>query len=75
VTTVTARAGSSNEWLDPGQRVAIAIGRETGQPTDWQVALLSKGRIEVLTASFTVGALPKYGCFVSGKAQVAERRR
>jgi hypothetical protein len=75
VTTETARAGWSNGWLDPGQRVAVAISPQTRPRTDWQVALLSKGRIEVLTASFTVSPLAKFGCFVTGKAEVASRRR
>jgi hypothetical protein len=75
VTTETAQVGSSNGWLDPGQRVAIAIGREAGPRVDWQVGLLSKGRIEVLTASFAVGRLGNFGCFLTGKAEDAKRRR
>jgi hypothetical protein len=47
-----------------------------GPRVEWQVALLSEGHIDVATASFTAGRLSgSFGCFVSGNATVAERRR
>ena len=67
---------SSNGRVDPGQRIAVAIGRLTGSRVEWQVTLLSAGRIKVATAAFTVGPLAgAHGCLVSGKAEVAERQR
>jgi hypothetical protein len=67
--TVDSRAA---EFRDPGERVRVDIGRRS----EWQVARLSKGRIEVATATFTTGALSgRHGCFVSAKADVAQRRR
>jgi hypothetical protein len=67
---------SSNGRLDPGQRMAVAIGRRIGPRVDWQVALLSEGSVEGATASFTTGKLSgRSGCFATGKAQVTERRR
>jgi hypothetical protein len=56
--------------------MAVAVGRTSGPRVDWQVALLSKGAVEVATASFTAAKLSgSFGCFVTGKPQVTERRR
>lgn len=66
---------SSNSHLKPGQRVAVAIGREIGPRSEWQIALFSAGGIKVATGSFAVARLTgSKGCFVSGKAEVAERQ-
>jgi hypothetical protein len=74
--TTENRGLSSNGRLDPGQRMAVTIGRSTGPRVDWQVAVLSEGTVEVATASFTTGKLSeRFGCFVTGKAQVSKRRR
>ena len=75
VTTETPGGTGSNTWADPGERVAAPIGARTGPRVDWQVGLLSEGRIEVLTASFTVARMPEFGCFVTGKAHTAKRPR
>jgi RNA polymerase sigma factor (sigma-70 family) len=54
--------------------MAVAVGRTSGPRVDWQVALLSKGAVEVAAASFTAAELSgSFGCFVTGKAQVVYR--
>jgi len=74
--TTDNRGISSNGRLNPGQRIAVAIGPRVGPRVDWQVALLSEGTVEVATASFTTGKLSgSFGCFVTGKAQATQRRR
>ncbi len=76
--TTEGGAASSNGWLDPGQSMAVGLGREIGPRVEWQVAVLSKGRIEVASAAFTVGTLPGSsgrGCLVSAKAEVTKRPR
>jgi hypothetical protein len=73
VTTRTARGESPTAWVDPGDRASAAIDRDRAPRADWQVALLSKGRQQVLRASFTVARLPKFGCFVTGIADGARR--
>jgi hypothetical protein len=74
--TTENRGFSSNGHVNPGQRMAVAIGRPLGPRAEWQVALLSAGRIKVATATFTVGRVAgSHGCLLSGKAEVAERQR
>ena len=75
VSAVPTRGSPLNGWLDPGERLMATVGRRAGPRVDWQVGLLSEGRIAVLTGSFAVGGFPKFGCFVTGKAQVANRAR
>jgi hypothetical protein len=76
VTTATPRGTGSNTWADPGERVTVAIGPRSGPRSDWQLGLLSEGRIGVVTASFTVARLAKtFGCFVTATAHSAKRRR
>jgi hypothetical protein len=76
VTAGTARDPGSNRWVDPGDRVAVPIGPSTAPRADWQVGLIRKGRIAVVTASFTVGRLgDDFGCFVTGTAHTSSRRR
>ncbi len=76
VTTEGPRESTSNRWLDPGQHTSVAIGPDTGPRTDWQVALLSKGTVEVATGSFTVARLNSPSlCFVTGKANLTTSRR
>jgi hypothetical protein len=74
--TTENRGFSSNGRVDPGQSIAVAIGRPRGPRVEWQVAQFSAGGVKVATASFAVAPLtgsPR-GCFVSGKAEVAERQ-
>jgi hypothetical protein len=74
--TTEHRLASSNRRLKPGSRIAVGIGRRRGPLVEWRIAFISEGRIEVATAVFRVGLLPGgRGCFVSGTAEVGERRR
>jgi hypothetical protein len=76
VTTATPGGTESNAWADPGERVSVPIGPRRGPRVDWQIGLLSEGRIHVLTASFTVARLAKtFGCFVTATAHTAKRLR
>jgi hypothetical protein len=76
VTTAMPGGTESNAWADPGERVSVPIGSGSGPRVDWQIGLLSEGRIHVLTASFTVARLAKtFGCFVTGTAHAAKRLR
>jgi hypothetical protein len=76
VTVQTATATRPALSADPGDRVAVTIDRTTAPRADWQVALLSEGRIDVLTAGVTVAPLGSgFGCFVSAKADRVRRAR
>ncbi|HEX6654171.1 MAG TPA: hypothetical protein VF072_15605 [Thermoleophilaceae bacterium] len=76
VTVETARATRPAVSIDPGERVAVTVDRRTAPRSDWQVAILSEGRIDVVTASVTVAQLaPGFGCFVSAKADRVRRTR
>jgi hypothetical protein len=72
----TARATRPAVSLDPGDRVAAAIDRDRAPRVDWQVGILSEGRVDVLTASVTVDSLgAEFGCFLTAKAHRANRLR
>jgi hypothetical protein len=76
VTTAAPGGTESKAWADPGERASVPIGPRRGPRVDWQIGLLSEGRIHVLTASFTVARLAKtFGCFVTGTAHAAKRLR
>jgi hypothetical protein len=76
IVTTEHRLGSSSRRLKPGRRLAVGIGRQTGPRVEWRIAFISEGRIELATAAISVGPLSgNRGCFVSGAAEVAARRR
>ena len=76
IVTTEHRLGSSSRRLKSGRRLTVGLGRETGPRGEWRIAFISEGRIELATAAFSVGPLSgKHGCFVSGAAEVAARRR
>jgi hypothetical protein len=75
VTAETARGGGLNRRVDPGERVAVAIRASEAARADWQAGIIAEGRIAVVTASFTVGRLGDFCCFVTAKAHRARRAR
>jgi hypothetical protein len=62
----------SSRWLDPGDRLVEPVG----DPSQWQVAILAEGKIQIATASFSAKRMKgSSGCFVTAKADVSARRR
>ena len=62
----------SSRWLDPGDRLTDGVG----DPSQWQIAILSKGSIQVATASLSAKRMKGSPlCFVTAKADVSARRR
>jgi hypothetical protein len=71
--THSSTLGSSTLWLRPGD--GLAVGPRGGRK-DFQIAILTEGRVTVATASFTAGTLKgSSSCFVSAKADVSTRQR
>lgn len=71
--TYSSTRGSSTLWLNP--RSGVAVGPRGGRK-DFQIAILTEGRVTVATASFTAGTMKGSSfCFVSAKADVSTRRR
>jgi hypothetical protein len=59
-------------WLDPGDRLV----EQVGDPSQWQIAILSEGTIQIATASFSAKRMKGSSfCFVTAKADVSARRR
>ena len=62
----------SSRWLDPGDRLVDQVG----DPSVWQVAILSEGNIHIATASFSAKRMKGSSfCFVTAKADMSARRR
>jgi hypothetical protein len=72
----TAAGARPSEYLNPGERAAITIRSRSAPRADWQIALLSEGRVDVFTGSFTVAVLgDRFGCFVAAKGSQTARSR
>lgn len=76
VAAETARVTRPIVSLFPGKHVAVMLDHRIAPRADWQVAIVSEGRIDVATATVTVATLGSdYGCFVSAKADRVRRGR